>query len=285
MTLPQRAYSSRKYCVNCSGVFVSGSTPCCAIRSRMSNSATAFDVAWLSLARMSFGVAAGATNPYHTTISASGSPASATVGTLGRLATRRGPELMAYYEDILTVIKHPVIPTVNPIVGYNPSSALIAKVCNRFRQVISVNVKACHAYLLNLMAAVDHEISYAGDDLPPSLNAFGFGVTGITGRETNIVPKTHRRYLDLYEAGNLSELAAVYTGLTRFGQYLSKWQPAQARPVKMAMHVLKLPGGKGGLRTPYLMPGREELETFKDGLLRLGLPEIEELARAAGLRS
>lgn len=40
-----------------------------------------------------------------------------------------------------------------------------------------------------------------------------------------------------------------------------------------------------GLRKPYLMPGREELETFKDGLLRLGLPEIEELARAAGLRS
>ena len=52
----------------------------------------------------------------------------------------------------------------------------------------------------------------------------------------------------------------------------------------MAMKVLKLPGGDGGARGPYLMPPDDEVQKFADGLLRLRLPEIDELALAAGLR-
>jgi len=51
----------------------------------------------------------------------------------------------------------------------------------------------------------------------------------------------------------------------------------------MAMRIFKLPGWQGGLREPYRMPPDEEVQRFQDGLLRLGLPEIEEQARAAGL--
>ena len=52
----------------------------------------------------------------------------------------------------------------------------------------------------------------------------------------------------------------------------------------MAMKILKLPGGEGGPRGPYLMPPDDEVQKFADGLLRLRLPEIDETARAAGLR-
>ena len=53
--------------------------------------------------------------------------------------------------------------------------------------------------------------------------------------------------------------------------------------LKMAMRVLKIPGWEGGLREPYRMPPDEEVQKFADGLLRLGLREIDEQARAAGL--
>ena len=47
------------------------------------------------------------------------------------------------------------------------------------------------------------------------------------------------------------------------------------------MKVLKLPGWEGGLRKPYLMPADDVVRSFADGLLRLGIPEIDEMARAA----
>ena len=52
----------------------------------------------------------------------------------------------------------------------------------------------------------------------------------------------------------------------------------------MAMRLLKLPGWEGGLREPYRMPPEPEYQRFAHGFLRLGLPEIEEQARKAGLR-
>jgi 4-hydroxy-tetrahydrodipicolinate synthase len=197
----------------------------------------------------------------------------------------KDPELLAYYEELLSAIKHPVVLSINPIVGYIPTSAFIAKICCRFPQIIAVNLtKVGHAYLLDLKRTIDREVSYFVDDLPSSLNAFILGANGLTGAGANILPKTYRLYLDLFESRRFDELATVYQHLLRFGQYVNKWSPTYARSIKMAMKVLKLPGGKGGLRRPYLMPDAEELQSFTEGLLRLGLPEIEEQARAAGLR-
>ncbi|MEJ0097567.1 MAG: hypothetical protein WDM84_06040 [Bauldia sp.] len=71
--------------------------------------------------------------------------------------------------------------------------------------------------------------------------------------------------------------------MKRAYQHLTKWAPAGARWIKMGMKVLKLPGGEGGLRRPYLMPPEDELRKFTDGLLRLGIPEVDEMAKKAGL--
>ncbi|MBI4190474.1 MAG: hypothetical protein HY525_08040 [Betaproteobacteria bacterium] len=49
----------------------------------------------------------------------------------------------------------------------------------------------------------------------------------------------------------------------------------------MMMKVFKMPGW--GIRGPYRMPAEEELQKFTEGLLRLRLPEIDELARAVRL--
>ena len=47
--------------------------------------------------------------------------------------------------------------------------------------------------------------------------------------------------------------------------------------------TLKLPGGEGGLLLPYLMPPDDEVERFARGLLALNIPELDDLAMAAGL--
>ncbi len=198
----------------------------------------------------------------------------------------KDPELMAYYEDIFSVVKHPVVLGINPVVGYIPSKDFMAKVCNRFPQVVAINVKkVSHTYLLDLRQAVNRDLLYFVDDLGSSLNAFALGAHGITGANANIIPKTHRRYLDLYSEKNFDELAVVYEHLLRFSQFMNKWSPTFARPFKMAMQILKLPGGKGGLRKPYLMPEAADMQTFTEGLLKLNIPEINEMAKAAGLRA
>jgi hypothetical protein len=51
----------------------------------------------------------------------------------------------------------------------------------------------------------------------------------------------------------------------------------------MCLRVLKLPGGDGGVRMPYLMPSDDEVEKFGQGLLALHIPELDELAQSAGL--
>ena len=58
-------------------------------------------------------------------------------------------------------------------------------------------------------------------------------------------------------------------------------QAYPVRPIKMMMKVFKIPGWT--LRGPYLMPSDDELQKFTEGLLQLRLPEIDEMARTAGM--
>jgi dihydrodipicolinate synthase/N-acetylneuraminate lyase len=117
--------------------------------------------------------------------------------------------------------------------------------------------------------------------LPGSMNMLTLGAQGLICNLANIIPKTVRRYVDLFESGSFDEMAKVYADLERFSRYVEHWPGARWQ--KMALRLLKLPGGEGGLRKPYLMPSDDELRRFADGLLKLGLPEIDELAREAGL--
>jgi dihydrodipicolinate synthase/N-acetylneuraminate lyase len=125
---------------------------------------------------------------------------------------------------------------------------------------------------------VDIYVPFAG-----SLNTLGMGAAGLLGAEANIIPKTHRLYIDLYEAGKTEELARVYADVRRFGKYVARYHNAAPRWIKMALRLFRLPGGAGGVRPPYLPPVAKDVEEFAAGLLALRIPEIDELAKAAGL--
>jgi 4-hydroxy-tetrahydrodipicolinate synthase len=192
------------------------------------------------------------------------------------------PELRAYFDEVLASIRHPVTLAPNPVQGYAPSAALIADLCNRYQQVESVTLNGFDgdAYFIDLQDGLNRQVGM-NVPLAGSLHTLGLGATGLSCNQVNLLPKTVRRYLDHYERGELEAANRVYAELHRFNRYVEQWRGARWQ--KMALRVFKLPGGEGGLRKPYLMPPDDEVQRFAAGLLKLGLAELDELARAADL--
>jgi 4-hydroxy-tetrahydrodipicolinate synthase len=193
-------------------------------------------------------------------------------------------ELSTWLDAVLSAIRHPTALAAQPVVGYPVKAEIIADACRRHRHVVAVNLTGVpDSYFLQLREMIDHDVRYYVQ-VTGSLNMLVLGAAGILGGEINIIPATYRRYIDLFALGRFDELGQVYADIKRYLAYTSRWNPAPTRWIKMAMKVLKLPGGEGGIREPYLIPSADELEQFTEGLLRLRIPEIEEQARAAGLR-
>jgi dihydrodipicolinate synthase/N-acetylneuraminate lyase len=129
---------------------------------------------------------------------------------------------------------------------------------------------------------IEREIAYYFQFNSGTLGPLTLGAT-LFSAEANLLPKTFRQFLDLYDAGKLDEIGPVLAHIRRFFRYGQK-HGSIPRWLKMAMRGLKLPGGEGGPRRPYLMPPEDEYQAFMDGLLKLRVPEIDEYARAAGLK-
>jgi 4-hydroxy-tetrahydrodipicolinate synthase len=198
------------------------------------------------------------------------------------------PELYAFFDEVLSAIQHPVILAPNPNQGYTPKPSLIADVCHRYEQVIGVNLVGLTGddYFLRLRDLLKRDLMI-NVALPGSINMFGAGATGVICSMANVVPRTVREYVDRYEAGDEAGAARTYADLQRLSRYVEGsggiWHGP--RWIKMALKVLKLPGGEGGVRPPYVLPSDPDIEQFGEGLLALGVPEIDDMARAAGLNS
>ena len=192
-------------------------------------------------------------------------------------------ELRAYYDTVLGAIKHPISLAVNPMVGYIPKVSIVADMCRRYTQVASVILTGVpDTYFIELKALVGRDIAYF-TPLTGSLNMLALGCEGLFAAEANALPKTYRRYVNAYEQGHVEDLAQAYSEIKRFLPAVAPWSHANSRWVKMFMKAFKLPGGEGGLREPYQMPPAEEMQKFVEGCLRVGVPEITDQARAAGL--
>ena len=193
-------------------------------------------------------------------------------------------ELRGFFDTILKEIKHPVAIAPNPTVGYAPSAALFADVANKYKQVVAVNlVSTSDTYFIEIKDRLRPGVeTYV--PVIAAMETLRLGATGFLGSDSNIIPKTYRKFIDLLEANDLDGAAKVYADLRRFTRYVSKYHSGGPRWQKMAMKVLKIPGWKGGVRGPYLMPGDEDVAKFAEGLLKLNIPEINEMAKAAKLK-
>jgi 4-hydroxy-tetrahydrodipicolinate synthase len=193
-------------------------------------------------------------------------------------------EHIAYYDNILPFIKHPVALAPLPVLGYTPSPAFIASLCHKYHQVVAVHLSALgEGYFVQLKNRLTRRVEIYVP-LSGAVEALLLGASGIVSASANVLPKTYRRYADLFGAGKLEELASVYADILSFDEYVLQWQHGTPRWMKTMMKVLKLPGGEGGCREPYKMLDGADLQQFTRGLIALGIPEIDELAVAAGLR-
>ncbi|HEY4201287.1 MAG TPA: dihydrodipicolinate synthase family protein [Devosiaceae bacterium] len=192
-------------------------------------------------------------------------------------------ELKAYYEEVLSAVNFPVALAAQPLVGYSVPPELIADLCRRFPQIVALNLTGVpDGYFFKLRELMTTDVEYFVP-IAWAPHALHHGATGLLGTESNIIPQTYRHYLDALERNDLDEAARTYGLIRRFLDYVAPWNSGPTRWIKMCMRVLKLPGGEGGVREPYRLPPDDQLHSFATGLTRLGVPEIDAMAKAAGL--
>jgi len=191
-------------------------------------------------------------------------------------------ELIGYFDDVLSVIDHPVIIAVNPTMGYIPKPAVVAEIIRRHQQIIGARLSGQpQIYLLDLQDTVGRGIEYHWQLGSGALDPLALGAT-LFSAEANIIPQTFRCFIDHAQAGRFEAAGKALADIRRFNRLIMQWGPC-ARWIKACMQILKLPGWQGGLRKPYLMPPEDEMRSFTDALLRLRVPELDAMARAAGL--
>ena len=201
------------------------------------------------------------------------------------MARPNAAEYFRYFARIFEAIGYTVALAPNTAIGYSPSAGVVARLCNEFPQVVSVNFagQSDDIFFINLRDALEREVeTYV--TVAGSLNLFAMGASGLTAVEANFIPRTFRRYIDCWEQGDLLEAGATYADIKRFVQLVSERNPQWGhRWVKMAMAAFKLPGWAGGMREPHLLPDDSEIQRFATEALALHIPEIDEMGAAAGL--
>jgi 4-hydroxy-tetrahydrodipicolinate synthase len=193
-------------------------------------------------------------------------------------------ELRTYFDDVLAVVTQPVCIAVNPTISPVPKPAFVADLVKTYPQIVAVRMShQGDFYLIDLQSKVDRKIGYYSQFETGLLSSMSRGAS-LFCSDANILPKTYRQFIDVFAKGDFDQIAVVLGHIRSFHAYCAQFGN-NARWLKMAMRVLKLPGGEGGPRRPYLMPPKEELDAFAKGLLKLGIPELNELASAAGLKA
>src|SRR5262249_37629806 len=116
-------------------------------------------------------------------------------------------EYVGFFDEILPQVKHPVGLTPNPGAGYAPKPAIIAELVRRHSQVVCVNLNnQTEDFFIELKASLKREVPvYA--PMSGSLTMLLLGASGVIGGELNMIPKSYRKYFDLYESGQFAEAA------------------------------------------------------------------------------
>lgn len=196
-------------------------------------------------------------------------------------------ELTSFFAEVLAETAHPIAIAPDPTTGYIAKADVVVRVCKEYPHVKAINLgDVGEDYLIGLKDRIERKVDINVTS-PRGLNTAHLGAAGIVSAEANIIPKTFLLYLKLYAAGQdtSEEAKRLYLQIKRFSGYVSNWGPSNARWLKMCIRFLRMPGARGGVREPYLLPPHSVIDEFGAGLLALGISELDESARQLGLEN
>lgn len=186
-----------------------------------------------------------------------------------------------YYRTVLDAIDHPVAFSIHSYSGYLAPIPMLKRLADDYPHLKTFNAMGIPInYFVALKDALGPEIDYFVG-VRQIMEGLPLGAAGFMAAEPNIAPYLCRSIAEHYGRGEHAEFAEAFTNLTRLISIVTRWAPANARWIKMAMKVLGQPGGNGVLRAPYLLPGDDQLAEMKRAFDEFGLSKIEERARTA----
>jgi 4-hydroxy-tetrahydrodipicolinate synthase len=195
------------------------------------------------------------------------------------------PEYVAYFDEVLPAVGGPVALCPNPGLGYAVAAETVAEICARHSNVVAVNLNGVPpGYLARLRELTGGHVRLYADDggLRTAPQA---GAAGIVSALPNLIPGTFRRYLDAVHCHRADEEADLYGQIQRLRQYSEQWPGGTPRWIKLALHALHLPGGRGGPRPPYLPLTETAVRQFLADARNLHIPEITDLLSVVTLAS
>lgn len=186
----------------------------------------------------------------------------------------------AYWSELLDAIRHPVAISVHAYAGFRPRPGYLRELHQRYPQIVAINVMGGPpAYLMEVRDEMPAAVAcYTGINM--LVQGLALGAAGALEAESNVIPNLCQSLLDHWQTRDLEKLTRSAQVIQRFSTVVNLWAPSTARWVKMAMRVLDLPGGRGPLRKPYLMPGEEDQKRMADAFKQLDLRRLEGLPAA-----
>ena len=195
-------------------------------------------------------------------------------------------EYLAYFDYILQEITHPISLNPLPEIGYTPKPAVIAAITNKYPQVVQIvmtGLANSGTYFTELNERLDREVALY-PVVPGSMNVLAAGAAVLAGSAANLLPRTIRRYLSAVASRDYDAAATEYRYLDAIRMYIAPWRVgAQSRMTPMFLRLFKLPGANGRLPQPFVMFDDASYEKFAAGMLELEIPELKEMAQAAGV--
>jgi dihydrodipicolinate synthase/N-acetylneuraminate lyase len=193
-------------------------------------------------------------------------------GSHGMIPTEAEQE--TYFRDLLSELDCPIVLSVHEVAGYMASVSLLARLVRDYPKIVAIQLMLVpNRYLIEVFDSVPKSVRLmtAMDNMA---QGFALGAGGFCNGDSNVIPQTCRLLMDQWLAGEMTSFSGTAQSIQRFQNVVRRWEPSVARWIKLCLKVLDLPGGKGTMRKPYLMPGPEDERILAAALTKLNINEL-----------
>jgi 4-hydroxy-tetrahydrodipicolinate synthase len=179
--------------------------------------------------------------------------------------------LERYLTDVLDAVNVKTIISTHMSVGYYIPVDLLAELCDRYPNIIGINVTNPDIrYLISLLELVGSRVETHVGGPMQGLTALALGATGYLSSEANIAPKLAVSVITHWKAGDLAKTADAFDRVLRLFNAGMLYGGAKA-----ANRILGVAGGYP--RRPRLAPSDESMQAFAKVLDELEIRRIEGL--------